>query len=180
MSRTPRRAGWWRFPAPSILVFTLLVGILPWVEVGCEGKPKDFEALQIDPLTGKKRARPIGESGKVVLATQNGYQAIWGGSSPGPEIREARREAEEKGKEIAKQMGPIEPPPNAPKPAKPATKRDDEPDAAPLLAGYFLLVLAAVAAGYVMPPGLWRTLVFGGLSGWRSRSSASRWPWAYP
>jgi hypothetical protein len=163
MPRTPQRAGWWRFPAPSILVFTLLIGILPWVEVGCEGKPQDFQAWATDPLTGKKRGRPIGESGKVVLATQNGYQAIWGGSSPGPEIRELQREAEDMGKEMAKQMGPVQPPPNAPKAAKPAPKREDEPDAAPLLAAYFALVLAAVAAGYAMPPGLWRSAVFGGL-----------------
>src|SRR6516164_1499411 len=84
MPRTPQRPGWWRLPAPSVLIFTLLIGVFPWVEIGCEGKPKDFDELnQPHPLTGKKPSRKIGENGKFVVATQNGYQAIWAGSSPG-------------------------------------------------------------------------------------------------
>ncbi len=161
MPRPPQRAGWWRFPAPSVLLFTLIIGALPWVEVGCEGKPKDFEGLQQNPLGGKKPTRTIGASGKVVLITQNGYQAVWGGSSPGPELREIQSEMEDQAKEMAKQMGGGQVPANAPK-AKVSTKRENEPDAAPLLGVYFVLVLAAAVVGFAMPPGRWRTIAFGG------------------
>jgi hypothetical protein len=163
MPRTPDRAGWWRFPAPTFLLFTLVVGVFPWVEVGCEGKPKDFEALNQNPMGGKKQGKPIGENGKVVLATQNGYQAIWGGTSPGPEIKEMQKEAEEESKKFAKQMG--QPQPQVKVEQKPAKNKEDEPDSAPLLAVYFFLVLAAVAVGYAMPPGVWRSAAFAGVVG---------------
>ena len=45
MPRTPQRPFWWRFPAPSVLVFTLVMGLLPWIEIGCEGKKEDFAKL---------------------------------------------------------------------------------------------------------------------------------------
>ncbi|HKI34895.1 MAG TPA: hypothetical protein VKA46_23760 [Gemmataceae bacterium] len=153
MPRIPQRAGWWRFPAPSLLIFILLIGIFPWVEIGCEGKPEDFKQLN-----EKKPSRKIGENGKFVMATQNGYQAIWAGSSPGSDLREVQKEMEEEAKKMA-----APPPQQGGRPAKDdkkATKNPDEPDAAPLLAVYFFLVLAAVVVGYAMPPGRWRSITF--------------------
>jgi hypothetical protein len=164
MSPSPQRAGWWRFPAPSVLAFALLMGVFPWIEVGCEGKPKDFEALnQPNPMTGKRPSRPVGQNGTVVLATQNGYQAIWGGASPGPEIREIQKEAEQQAQEWAKQMAPLVPK-GAQQPKKPP-KNPDEPDAAPLLGAYFFFLVVAVTVGFVMSPGLWRSLAFLGTAG---------------
>jgi hypothetical protein len=168
MPRTPQRAGWWRFPAPSFLVFTFVVALFPWIEVGCEGKKGDFDQLnQTNPLTGKKPESTIGASGTVVVATQNAYQMIWAGRSKGPEIaareREMKREAEKlaaKMKDAFKDMRNVKvDTKNQPKKKE---KPEDEPDAAPLMAVFFFLLLAAVALGFALPPGLLRTLIFGG------------------
>jgi hypothetical protein len=163
MPRTPQRAGWLRFPAPSLLAFTLLLGILPWVEVGCEGKPEDFKALnEPNPATGKRIfSHPVGQNGKFAIATQNGYQAIWAGSSPSSEIKDLQRETEKQAEEFAKNMGgnvKVEK-------TKKKEKDPNEPDPAPLLAVFFVLVLAAVVVGFAMPPGHWRSLVFLGTLG---------------
>jgi hypothetical protein len=146
MSDTPRRAGWWRWPAPSVLVFTLLIGVFPWIEIGCRGKPQDFEEI------ATKLRQPLGANGKVVLQTQTGYQALWGGSSPGPEIRELRRKMEE-----SKQSSPA--------PAVQVVPNNDRAESAPLVWVYFVLVLAAVAIGFALPPGLWRSGIFLGTAG---------------
>jgi hypothetical protein len=164
MPSTPQRAGWWRFPAPSVLVFTLLMGVFPWVEIGCEGKPKDFEAYnQPNPLTGKAPERKIGQNGKFVYATQNGYQTIWGGASPGPEIAEMQREAEKEAKEMAKKLGGDGKNVDVKVTKDTKTqKNDEEPDSAPLVAVFFALVVVGVGLGFALPPGRVRVFAFGG------------------
>jgi hypothetical protein len=142
------------------------MGIFPWIEIGCEGKKGDFDAYnQTNPLTGKKPSTTIGADGTVVVATQNGYQMIWAGKSKGSEIaareREMKKEAEklaEKMKDSFKDLRKVKVEAKDKKKEKP----EDEPDSAPLMAGFFLLVIAAVAVGFAMPPGLMRTLIFGG------------------
>src|SRR5262245_24983272 len=150
MPRTPQRPFWWRFPAPSVLVFTLIMGLFPWIEMGCEGKKEDFAKLnEPNPMTGKKPDKPIGANGKFVLATQNAYQTIWASTSPGPEIAEMERELKKSAKGTKVEVK------DKPK------NREDEPNAAPLMAIFFFLVVGAVAVGYAVPPGLLRTLLFG-------------------
>jgi hypothetical protein len=164
MPRTPQRAGWWRFPAPSVLVFTLFMGLFPWIEVGCEGKKGDFDALnQANPLTGKKPASTIGANGTVIVATQNAYQMIWAGSSKGSEIAAREREMRKEGEKLAKQMKDAFKDVKVEVKDKPKKqKAEDEPDAAPLMAVFFFLVIGAITVGFAMPPGLLRTLIFGG------------------
>jgi hypothetical protein len=168
MPRTPQRAGWWRFLAPSILLLTLVVAILPVLEAGSEGSPKAFEAMNLGrQMMGQKK---IGESGKFVTLTQNEYQAVWGGYSDGPEIAEEKREAERRGREWLrdhpeeveklKQMGQ-----EMQKWAK-ENGLDKQPKeeslAAPLLGAYFGFVILALILGYALPPGRIRTGIFAG------------------
>jgi hypothetical protein len=166
MPRTPQRAGWWRFLAPTILLVALGVAIPPALEFGSEGSPRAFEAQnQGREFLGQKK---IGQNGKFVLMTQNEYQTMWGGFSWGPEIAEEQKEAERKVKEWAKEhQAEIE------KLGKDLQKwakdngydtkqKKEESDAAPLMIGYFLCVVLAVVLGYAMPPGRLRTVLFAG------------------
>jgi hypothetical protein len=166
MPRTPQRAGWWRFPAPSFLVFVFLIGFLPWVEVGCEGKPSDFDQMnKQNSSTGKKSGRKFGEDGKFVVATQNAYQTILARSSPGRDIEEIQRQMKAEMEEFAKKAGGTfkEGKLTAEQEKKKKEEEDkNRPDPAWLVAVFFGLVLVAVALGFALAPGLVRTLAFGG------------------
>jgi hypothetical protein len=170
MARTPQRPGWSRFIAPTILLPTLGVALLPVLEAGTEGSPKAFEVTnQLRQAMGQKK---VGESGKFVTVTQNGYQAVWGSYSDGPEIAEEKREAERRGKEWMrdhpeeveklKQLGQ-----EMQKWAKEngfdKQQAKEEPPPAPLLGVYFGFVVLGVLLGYVLPPGRLRSGIFAGM-----------------
>src|ERR1051326_1174161 len=156
MPRTPQRAGWWRFLAPTILLPTLIVGILPVLEVGEEGSPKSFEMENM----GRQMMglRKVGESGTFVKLTQNEYQAIWGGSSPGPELAEDQREMERRGREwMRDRPEEVENLKRAGQELQKWAKENgldkqqpkEESYPAPLLGVYFACVALALILGYV-------------------------------
>ena len=158
------------FLAPSILLLTLVVAILPVLEAGSEGSPKAFEAMNLGrQMMGQKK---IGESGKFVTLTQNEYQAVWGGYSDGPEIAEEKREAERRGREWLrdhpeevmeklKQMGQ-EMQGNGPRRMASTNSRRRSRLPRPLLGAYFGFVILALILGYALPPGRIRTGIFAG------------------
>jgi hypothetical protein len=158
MARPPSRPGWWRIPAPSLLVFIVILGLLPWIEIGCEGKPEAFKTGML-----KVGDKNIGQNGTFVYATQNGYQTIWGGFSFGPEIREEIRKAEKEAEKFTKDLK-VKVDPETLKKAKEEQRKkqkEEEPASSPLMAIFFVLVIAAIAVGFAMPPSLWRTIAFG-------------------
>jgi hypothetical protein len=163
MPAKPRRPFWWRFPAPSTLLFLLIIGVLPWIEVGCKGDPK---ALQQNNQGGggfpgapaaPKKDLKVAEDGYFIVAKQNGYQAIWGGTSPGRDMRAIEREFTKDAKPSRDQSGGNKQPTGTREKPK-----DNGPSGAPLIAIYFVLILAAAGVGFGMPPGLWRSIAFGG------------------
>ncbi len=160
MPAKPGRPFWWRFPAPAPLVFLLLIGILPWVEVGCQGDPKTLD--KNNPAAGmpggKKSDLKVAQDGYFIVATQNGYQTIWGGNSVGRDMRAIQREFE---KEMKPKTGGGGPQPGPVGPDK-SKKKEDDIGSAPLVAVYFVLILAAAGVGFGMPPGMIRSIAFGG------------------
>jgi hypothetical protein len=170
MPRTPQRAGWWRFLAPTVLLPTLVVGFLPMLEVGEEGSPKAFEMENMGrQMMGLKK---VGESGKLVKLTQNEYQAVWGGSSPGPELAEDQREMERRGREwMRDHPEEVENLKRAGQELQKWAKENgldkqqpkEEKYPAPLLGVYFACLAIALILGYVLPPGLLRSSLFAGV-----------------
>jgi hypothetical protein len=169
MPRTPQRAGWWRFIAPTVLLPIFVVAILPALETGLEGSPKAFAMMNEGrQLAGQKK---VGEGGTFVIVTQNQYQAVWGGYSDGPEIAEEKREAERRGREWARdhpeemeklrQLGQ-----DMQKWAKDngmdKQLKEEATPAAPLLGVYFVGVAIALLLGYALPPGRLRSGLFVG------------------
>jgi hypothetical protein len=160
MAASSYRPFWWRFPSPSALLLLLIIGALPWIEVGCTGTEKDIENLNKPGPGGQKPPARLAEDGRFIFAIQNGYQTIWGGSSPGRDMAIIGRELEKEAKAKGTPTG------GTPKTTKGPTakekNKDDEPGAAPLVAVYFVLILVAIGVGLAMPPGLWRSLAVGG------------------
>jgi hypothetical protein len=70
--------GWavYRFASPATLLVALLLFPLPWVQIQCD--------------------RPIGDSGTRTLVEQSGLQAIYGGYSENPLLRNAQFERQRK------------------------------------------------------------------------------------
>jgi hypothetical protein len=136
------------------LLFLLILGALPWTEVGCKGNDKAIAQLN-EPMPGNvKPPSKIAQDGRFIVATQNGYQSIWGGSSLGRDMAGIQDELEKQAKAAAAATDK--------KAVTTEKKKEDELDAAPLVAGYFFFVLVAIGLGFGMPPGLWRSIALAG------------------
>jgi hypothetical protein len=158
---------WVRFVAPSILLLALAVAAFPVLELGLEGAPETFDSWNhTREFMGRKKAAA---DGKLVVMTQNGFEAIWAGYSWGPEIADEKAEearqrrshpnqgheqleaARKKFEEMVRENGGGE---------VKWTSRVVGPWPAVLMLLYLLLVLLAVAVGYGLPSGLPRTILF--------------------
>jgi hypothetical protein len=145
------RPSWWRFPAPSVLVLVLLLSFLPWIEIGCESKvdrSSPFGGFGIQG--GPADAAVPNFSGKTILATQSGFQIATGGHSDSTSLGDLRK-GNAKGVSVS---APVMPGAN-----------QDGPPAAPLMFVFFLLALAAVVAGFALPPSRIRLLAVGAGTG---------------
>jgi hypothetical protein len=158
---------WVRFVAPSILLLALAVAAFPVLELGLEGAPETFDSWNhTREFVGRKKAAA---DGKLVVMTQNGFQAIWAGYSWGSEIADEKAEedrqrrshpgehheqleaARKRFEEMVRENGGGE--------VKWTSRVVGPWPAVPMLF-YLLLVLLAVAVGYSLPSGLPRTILF--------------------
>jgi hypothetical protein len=122
-----------RFISPSFLVFTLLMSLLPWVEVRCEqlNSPPPFNEYPV--------------------LQQNAWQATWGGSSGNlPDERQLR----------GRPFNPNDP--GGFNQLRPVWTKPDLA-AAPLVGVFLVCVFAGVILGYALPSSNVRKLVMAAL-----------------
>jgi hypothetical protein len=137
-----------------MLLLVLLLSFLPWIEIGCENKVDTKNLLgSLANQTGATNSAAFTGGGKTVLASQSGIQIATGGHTDHNPIGDSQKD-NVKGGTTKAQAGP----------GQVGVDRD-RPGAAPLLSIFFISILAAIVAGFAMPPGRIRILVLGALTG---------------
>jgi hypothetical protein len=157
MPLIPPRPAWWRIPSPSILVLVLLFSFFPWIEIGCESKVDTSNPMGgLGGLGGLGQAKGIPSpnfASKTIVATQSGFQIATGGHSDANQLGNLQQ-GNAKGVTIGAPTVQVQP-----------GSGKDGPSAAPLMFVFFLTVLAAIVAGFAMPPSPVRLLVVGACTG---------------
>jgi hypothetical protein len=131
------------------MVLVLLLSFLPWIEIGCESKA-DLGNQLGGMGGGQVKITPPGlGTGPQIFATQSGFQIAAGKYSKTGLIADLP------------EGGGQGPNLGAPGAKGPAGGGKDGPDAAPLLWLFFLGILAAIGAGFALPPSRLRVIVVG-------------------
>jgi len=126
------------------MVLVLLLSFLPWIEIGCEGKADVGNQLG-GMGDGQFKLTPPGLSGgKQIFATQSGFQVAAGTYSKAGVLTNL----------------PAGVTVNESKGGQPGGGKDG-PDAAPLVWLFFAGVIAAIAAGFALPPSRLRVVAVG-------------------